>query len=68
MAPTAGTASADGEDITKLNKADLLEFRRNKTGMVFQRFALFPHHNILDNVQFGLSIKNLDQMKALMII
>ena len=42
--PTEGTVLVDGEDITKLNKADLLEFRRNKTGMVFQRFALFPHH------------------------
>jgi glycine betaine/proline transport system ATP-binding protein len=62
--PTEGTVLVDGEDITKLNKADLLEFRRNKTGMVFQRFALFPHHNILDNVQFGLSIKNLDKSES----
>ena len=62
--PTEGTVLVDGEDITKLNKADLLEFRRNKTGMVFQRFALFPHHNILDNVQFGLSIKNLDKLES----
>ena len=59
--PTEGTVAVDGVDITQLSKADLLEFRRNKTGMVFQRFALFPHQNILDNVQFGLSIKNLDK-------
>ena len=63
--PTEGTVIVDGEDITKLNKMDLLEFRRNKTGMVFQRFALFPHQNILDNVQFGLSIKNLDKSDAI---
>ncbi len=63
--PTEGTVIVDGEDITKLNKIDLLEFRRNKTGMVFQRFALFPHQNILDNVQFGLSIKNLDKSDAI---
>ena len=59
--PTEGTVAVDGVDITQLSKADLLEFRRNKTGMVFQRFALFPHQNILDNVQFGLSIKNIDK-------
>ncbi len=63
--PTEGTVTVDGEDITKLNKMDLLEFRRNKTGMVFQRFALFPHQNILDNVQFGLSIKNLDKSDSI---
>ncbi len=63
--PTEGTVIVDGEDITKLNKMDLLEFRRNKTGMVFQRFALFPHQNILDNVQFGLSIKNLDKSDSI---
>ena len=33
--------------------------------MVFQRFALFPHQNILDNVQFGLSIKNLDKSDSI---
>ena len=63
--PTEGTVTVDGEDITKLNKMDLLEFRRNKTGMVSQRFALFPHQNILDNVQFGLSIKNLDKSDSI---
>ena len=63
--PTEGTVKVDGEDITKLNKMDLLEFRRNKTGMVFQRFALFPHQNILDNVQFGLSIKKLDKSDSI---
>ena len=63
--PTEGTVTVDGEDITKLNKMDLLEFRRNKTGMDFQRFALFPHQNILDNVQFGLSIKNLDKSDSI---
>ena len=63
--PTEGTVKVDGEEITKLNKMDLLEFRRNKTGMVFQRFALFPHQNILDNVQFGLSIKNLDKSDSI---
>ena len=63
--PTEGTVTVDGEDITKLSKMDLLEFRRNKTGMVFQRFALVPHQNILDNVQFGLSIKNLDKSESI---
>ena len=54
----------DNQDVTKLNKNELLEFRRNRTGMVFQRFGLFPHQNIVDNVQLGLSIKGVDKSES----
>ena len=40
--PTGGKVEVDGQDITQLNVLDLNEFRKNKTGMVFQRFGLFP--------------------------
>lgn len=45
--PTAGQLIIDGEDITKLNKKELLDIRRKKMSMVFQNFALFPHRTIL---------------------
>jgi glycine betaine/proline transport system ATP-binding protein len=32
--------------------------------MVFQRFGLFPHQNIIDNVQLGLSIKGIEKSES----
>ena len=62
--PTGGKVEVDGQDITQLNVLDLNEFRKNKTGMVFQRFGLLPHLNILDNVTFGLDIKKVEKSIA----
>ena len=62
--PTEGVVMVDNQDVTQLNKNELLEFRRNRTGMVFQRFGLFPHQNIIDNVQLGLSIKGIEKSES----
>lgn len=55
--PTSGSILIDDEDITKMDKHQLLELRRKKVGMVFQHFGLLPHRTILDNVAFGLEIQ-----------
>ncbi len=59
--PTSGEIIVDGQDVRKLNKEKLREFRREKFGMVFQNFALFPHRNVIHNVEFGLEIQNADK-------
>lgn len=46
--PTSGTILIEGEDITNAD-ADVDAVRR-KIGMVFQRFNLFPHLNVMDNL------------------
>ncbi|MBP2315371.1 glycine betaine/L-proline ABC transporter ATP-binding protein ProV [Azospirillum soli] len=54
--PTAGEILIDGQDITKLSRADLIELRRRDLGMVFQSFALMPHLRVWENAAFGLDI------------
>lgn len=54
--PTAGEILVDGENILKMDKKQLVKFRRSKTSMVFQSFALMPHLNVVDNVAFGLEL------------
>ena len=57
--PTEGNILIDGEDLSNMDKKALRKTRREKLGMVFQRFALFPHRTILENAEFGLEIQNI---------
>jgi glycine betaine/proline transport system ATP-binding protein len=59
--PTSGEIIVDGQDVRKLNRDQLRQFRREKFGMVFQNFALFPHRTVVHNVEFGLEIQNADK-------
>ncbi|MEG4075709.1 amino acid ABC transporter ATP-binding protein [Microcoleus sp. Pol14C2] len=49
--PTSGNIYIDGVDIT-LPKADIMKIRQ-KVGMVFQHFHLFPHMTVLQNVMYA---------------
>ncbi|MCR5254449.1 MAG: polyamine ABC transporter ATP-binding protein [Acetatifactor sp.] len=51
--PTSGQILLDGEDITKVPA------NKRPINTVFQRYALFPHMNIFENIAFGLKLKKL---------
>src|SRR5699024_1682930 len=57
--PTDGSIMINDEDLSKMDKEALRKVRREKLGMVFQSFALFPHRTILENTEFGLEIQKI---------
>ena len=57
--PTAGEVSVEGTNVMELNQKKLIEFRRHKMSMVFQRFGLFPHKTVIENVSYGLEIQGI---------
>lgn len=62
--PTAGEVLYDGTDVCKMNENDLRQFRRHKTAMVFQKFALLPHRTVLENTIYGLEIQGIERRES----
>ncbi|MGX8794107.1 glycine betaine/L-proline ABC transporter ATP-binding protein [Oceanobacillus oncorhynchi] len=59
--PSEGSILIDGKELATLDKKALRQVRREKLGMVFQQFALFPHRTILQNAAFGLEVQGVDK-------
>ena len=55
LEPTDGQVIFDGEDITSLPPY------KRELNTVFQKYALFPHMNVHDNIAFGLKIKKMSK-------
>lgn len=56
--PSSGEILLNGRDITKLPPNE------RPINTVFQRYALFPHLNIFDNIAFGLKLKKLPRTEV----
>ena len=55
ITPDSGTVTFDGKKIN-----DVPPYKRN-VNTVFQRYALFPHLNVYENIAFGLRVQKLPE-------
>lgn len=56
--PTAGSIEVGGVDISNLNDNQLIEFRKNNIGFVFQAYNLIPVLTAEENVEFVMLLQN----------
>lgn len=61
--PSQGYVRINDKDIVSMNKEQLREIRRKNMSMIFQKFALFPHRTVQQNVEYGLEIQGIDKKK-----
>jgi len=50
---TSGRIVVNGQDITRLNESELVRYRAEKIGFVFQQFHLVPYLTALENVMLA---------------
>ncbi|NKB76265.1 MAG: ATP-binding cassette domain-containing protein [Gammaproteobacteria bacterium] len=55
--PTSGKMIVDGDDVLSMDKDQLIEFRRYKASMVFQKFGLHVHRTVAENAAYGLIVQ-----------
>ena len=53
--PSSGQVIMDGKDMSRVPPY------KRRVNTVFQKYALFPHLNVFENVAFGLRLKKLDE-------
>lgn len=63
--PDSGRIVIAGQDLGKLNKAELARFRNRHVGFVFQFHHLLPEFSAVENVMFPLLLRGMPRSEAL---
>jgi putative ABC transport system ATP-binding protein len=61
--PTTGEVQIAGTDITNMKDGDLIDFRLNNIGFVFQAYNLIPVLTTFENVEFIMLLQKQDKKK-----
>lgn len=59
--PTKGEVIISGEHIEKKNEEELVKFRRDNVGFIFQSFHLLGTMNAVENVALPLSFRGVPE-------
>ena len=62
--PTAGSIVVDGIEVTQLSPNDLINFRRDNVGFVFQAYNLIPVLTAKENVTFVMDLQGAPTQKS----
>ncbi len=58
--PSAGSVEVDGIEVSSLPEHELVEYRRETVGFVFQAFGLIPILSAAENVEVPLRLRRID--------
>lgn len=59
--PTEGDIRIDNDDISTLSSAQLINFRLQKIGFVFQAYNLIPVLTAIENIEFIMQLQGVDK-------
>ena len=62
--PTSGKVLIDGKDIAELNEQQLIGFRRDHVGFIFQDYSLLPVLTALENVEFVMQLQGVNGQQS----
>lgn len=67
--PTSGSVQIGSTDIAKLSRSELVRFRAETVGLVFQQYHLIPHLTALENVMLAQYFHSMtDETEALRVL
>lgn len=63
--PTSGSIEFENENITRLSDKQLIKYRREKIGFIFQDYSLVPNLNALQNVMLPMEFAGVNPSQRL---
>ena len=63
MACDEGHIYVNGKDLTIFHEKEVLQYRREMVGIVFQSFELLPYHNVMENILLPMHLNHYEVQK-----